>query len=465
MATAPKSPLLGRILLFTTSILLAACTAPVREDESNAERADRYATALGARLGAARPARKLPRRTLPADTSDLATLVELALVHSPALAASRESAAARAAAAEGAGDLPEPRVSWAEFLDPVETRVGPQERRFEVTQALPWAGAREAEREAARAQTRAATARSSDLERAIVAEVESAAWRRHRALGLAELERRGVELLRSIEGDVDGRYRTGKAEFADLLRAGDEVVLAEERAAAAEDRARKETARLLAAIGMDAPRDGQALELALRFADGGLGEDLRQQSSSFGTPALAAMDAEVDGARAAGQRAGYARKSDLAVGLFFIDTEPLDTATPPPNNGRDAKGVMFSFTIPIRGDSYQAMEEAARRDLRAAHARRAAAEEGLARDLELAFEDLSTAERRIALFQDRLLPRAAESFDATRAGYSSGRQSFTDLIETARMQIRLEAQLFEARCDRELARIELERHLGPTTTR
>ena len=465
MAIAPKSPLPGRILLLTTSIYLAACTAPVREDESNAELSDRYATAASARIGAARPARKLARPVLPASRYDLARLVELALAHSPALAASRESAGARAAAVDGAGDLPEPTVKWAEFLDPIETRVGPQERRFEVTQALPWAGAREAEREAARAKANAATARSSDLERTITATVENAAWRRYRALGLAELERRGVELLRSIEGDVDGRYRTGRAEFANLLRAGDEVVLAEERVAAAEDRARKETARLVAAIGMDAPVQEQPFELALDFADEDLNEDLKQRSVSFGTPALAAMDAEVQGARAAGERVGFARKSDLAVGLFLVDTAPLETATPPSNNGRDAKGVMFSFTLPIRGDSYQALEEAARRDLRAAHARRAAAEEGLERDLELAFEDLATAERRIALFEDRLVPRAAESFDATRAGYSSGRQSFSDLIDTARLQIRLDAQLFEARCDRELARIALERHLGTTTER
>jgi len=99
--------------------------------------------------------------------------------------------------------------------------------------------------------------------------------------------------------------------------------------------------------------------------------------------------------------------------------------------------------------------------VRAARARRAAAEERLRRDLELALADLVEAERRLDLYAGRLLESAAEILGAQRAAYASGRATFTDLSLAARRQLDLEASLVRARCDRELARIAIERLLGP----
>ena len=39
-----------------------------------------------------------------------------------------------------AGALPDPRFQFTEYLEAVETRVGPQERAFALSQTLPWFG-------------------------------------------------------------------------------------------------------------------------------------------------------------------------------------------------------------------------------------------------------------------------------------------------------------------------------------
>ena len=206
--------------------------------------------------------------------ASLEDLQRLALATSPALAAAQAEADARTAAIDAAGALPEPRVTWTEYLEPVETRVGPVERQLMVQQALPWGGAREAQRMGARAAAQGAAAAHDDAVARLRATVEAAAWRRARARALAELAREGALLHDAIRADVDSRYRTGAAEFADLLRAGDEVALAEERVAAAVDRFERQTAVLEAAVGLTGLGD---LDLALAPAPVGLEQRLMRR--------------------------------------------------------------------------------------------------------------------------------------------------------------------------------------------
>ena len=453
-------------LLPVLALVVAACSSPRRVPLDLGPDPYAVAPATGAladptRLTLATPPRDPVTATPPTGLDGLDSLVGLALARSPELAAARAGVEARTAAIGAAGSLPEPRVTWTELLEPVETRVGPQERRLMVTQPLPWSGAREAERDGARAAARVAAAELADAERALAAEVEAAAWRRDLALELATLEDRGVELLRVILADVDAAYRTGRAEYADLLRAGDEVALAEERAATARDAADRETARLEAVVGA---RLGGGLDaLVLEHAPADLTARLAARAADLVHPALEALDHRVAEARAAERGLAFARKSDLALGLLLVDVAPRTEPDAPPDNGEDALGVSLSFTLPIRGDRYDADERAARWELRAARARRAAAEEDLVADLALAREDLAAAERRLTLYAGRLVQSAAETLETQRAAYASGRASFTDVTLAARRQLELEAELARARADRELARIAIERHLGPAT--
>ena len=70
--------------------------------------------------------------------------VRYALYHSPAVEAAYQRWAAVSERLPQVRALPDPRLNFGFFLDEVETRTGPQQARFGVSQSFPWPGLLEA---------------------------------------------------------------------------------------------------------------------------------------------------------------------------------------------------------------------------------------------------------------------------------------------------------------------------------
>ncbi|HEM46669.1 MAG TPA: hypothetical protein ENO23_06435, partial [Alphaproteobacteria bacterium] len=62
----------------------------------------------------------------PADTLDVAEALSIAARANPRILASREAETAAGKRMEAAGALPWPALRWTRFVEPVETRLGPQ---------------------------------------------------------------------------------------------------------------------------------------------------------------------------------------------------------------------------------------------------------------------------------------------------------------------------------------------------
>ena len=69
---------------------------------------------------------------------DLGQLIEIAADRNPRLAAARQRWLASAQRPAQASALPDPLLRYTEFIEPIETRAGPLNRRFDLTQPIPW---------------------------------------------------------------------------------------------------------------------------------------------------------------------------------------------------------------------------------------------------------------------------------------------------------------------------------------
>jgi cobalt-zinc-cadmium efflux system outer membrane protein len=396
-------------------------------------------------------------------TVSLDQILTYALQENAGIEVARERALAKGQAALAAGAMPEPRVSWAEFMDKVETKVGPQERRFELSQTLPWFGSLEADIEGAEARARAASSNIQIVERDLLGRIESLLWRRQKGARAAELELHRVSLFRSISAAIEARYRTGNSEYADLLRSRSEI----ERALELRDRAldnversnvflRRELglglgAKLPTVLLVEAPPGG------LNYTSAGIDAGL------LDNPKLMRIGHLADAATKGLERVDFERKPDFTVGAFLIQTGQADNPATP-GSGRDATGLKLSLTLPIRQGRYDAMELGARHEIRALRMEREDAMLALEGQVAIALEDLRAAERRRDLIAESLLPRAKQVLDTTRAGYSSGRATYLDLVNAGNSLIGLELELLEANVERELARIVIEVQLGSRST-
>ena len=74
------------------------------------------------------------------ERAELESYLAYGLMHSAQLRAAFEAWRAATERVEQASTLPDPRLSFGQFIEEVQTRTGPQERRIGLSQAFPWPG-------------------------------------------------------------------------------------------------------------------------------------------------------------------------------------------------------------------------------------------------------------------------------------------------------------------------------------
>jgi outer membrane protein TolC len=461
MQHAPPHPSTRRPLLLFLALVLASCAAAHPADDAVDER---RAALFRAAPSSGRPANPDPSEglspgapSLPGEptASDwppagdgaptLEACTRFALEHSTRLRSAFEEWAAASQAATLAGALPEPRLSYMEFVEEPQTRTGPQRRRFGLTQAFPWPGQRgqaaEVERLAAEARWRRVEAVRLEVAREVALAFHDYAFLGREQRINAEL----LALLRGLEPGVQGRVRSG-ADQRDLLRLQVEIGRLEDDAQHLARRRPALSARLADAMSL-APTEGGAEALpAPELEEPAAPEPVdveRALAQAFEhSPRLGALALEIEAARAADELAGYARRPSLGLALDYLDTGRAEM--PVEGSGDDPWAVGLSMSLPVWTSRYAAAERQARHRLRAARLRADTAESALRAELEHEAFALDDAARRIGLYRDSLLPRAAETMRLSTSAYTTGGATLLDLIDAERVLLELELSFWRA---------------------
>ena len=387
----------------------------------------------------------------------------------PGVEAARERWLAAQARAPQASALPDPRLTWRVFLEPVETRVGPQRQAIGVAQTLPWPGVRSRRNDAAEAEAERARADYEARLARVVRDVRLAwldAWDLERSI---EIVRRNADLVRTHEEIVRRRYSAGESEFGELMRIQVELGSLADRLAGLEDRRRPVAARMNALLdrASDAPLPAAELDPSAPLIGGVIGGvigeaallDLVRRG-----PELSALRAEAKRREHAVELAKLSSRPDLTFGLEWIET---DRARAPgvADSGQDPLVASLSFTLPVQREAIRAREREARALRRAS----VLAVDEAARRLEADAQDLlyrmRDAERRVRLYTDELLPRARQSLEAQEAAFRGGKASFLELLDAEHTLLDFELELSRARADQARAVARLEGLAGRSLTR
>ncbi|MEO2093258.1 MAG: TolC family protein [bacterium] len=390
--------------------------------------------------------------------ADLDSYLSQGLEHHPLILAARADWQASHERAAQVTAWPEPKLRYSEFLESVETRTGPQERRFALSQAIPFPGRLSA---AGRVQESSALAMK---ERVGVARLEIAQRIESAYYGYAFLAREIetveglLELMRGLEPVIQGRVRTGAGQ-EDLLRMQVEIGRLEDDLASHQHRRRALSARLAEAAHL--PPTSGLLPLAVLEVP----ETLPVDSARLLTraldesPALGELAARLQAAGQAEELASYNKKPGFSVSLDYIQTG--DARSPSTlGSGEDPLAVGLSISLPVWTSSYAAAEREARQRARAARERLDAGRRVLEADLAEEIFRVDDAARRIVLFRDSLLPRARESFKLTLSSYRTARAGVLDLIDAERALFELELSMWRACRDYYQGRARLKALVG-----
>jgi len=357
-----------------------------------------------------------------------------------------------------AKSLPDPKISYAYFLVPVETRVGPQRQKFGFSQSIPLFGKLGKQGDVAIHGANVAAAHFERQRLALRLRV-TRLWNDYYYLGRSiAVTEENVRLMTHLESVALAQYAAGKTTHAVAIRAQVELGKLEDQLRTLRDQRKSMT------VGLNAELD-RPINSMIPWPDSLEAADLTLTSAELRTlaihqnPTLTERRAMAARDSAAADLAGRGPVPNLVIGAEYIDTGPaLDPSMP--GSGKNAAVAMASINVPLWFGQYRAKNSQA-------HARRSASVRELAQlenqlqaDLERAHFEYRDADRRVELYAYTLLPKARQSFEVTEDAFSSGDASFLDLIDAQRTLLEFELSYERALADRTTMLAQLETIVG-----
>jgi outer membrane protein TolC len=418
-------------------LLVAALPAGCKGISTRSERQARADLQAVTRLyqPGARPA------TLPAlDTNaTLGALLTYAMLNQPRVEAAYYDYAAAVERITLERSLPDPRLTFEMDIQDVVMTVMPG-----LMADVPWVKKLRLRAEAASAESQA---RYFAFESAVLQtayEVKRPFYQLHFLNDRVRILRETLALAGELEQIARAQTEAGKVTLQDALRAQIEQERLRVEIVNLEDSRLPLLAQLKAALGLRADQPDPPVPRQFESTPLDLSSEQLFAVALARNPRLRQMEAEVRMAEAGIRLAHQSKLPDFSAGLE-ADVKAA------PVMWRPSLGV----TLPIWRDKIAA-------EIAAAQARKSAAQARLsAEQIQLAveFADKSfmyrEATRNLTLLTDVLLPKARQSLEVARAGYSAGKTDFINLLDAERVLLEFQLAEVDARTRRELALTEL----------
>jgi outer membrane protein, heavy metal efflux system len=327
--------------------------------------------------------------------------------------------------------LSDPVFTYTNFIDEVETRVGPQENGFAISQKFPFFGKLSAKGNLAMQDANAAYQALQAKLLEVAFEVKSAYYEHYYLMQALRLTEENCELLSGFEKVAASRFRNKLATQQDLLRAQVELGKISNRLATLKELKPAIVAKLNAVLNLSAdeplptPKDYSGLNK--KFA----AEDIIGRAIEH-SPKLKELAHRISKAQEAKKLAKLNYYPDLTVGADYIDTDNALMSNIP-DSGKDPLMLRLSINLPIWQARLNATVRQADAEEKRAELLRSQFIYNLRADLKMVTYRLSDARRQAQLYRDSLIPKARQAMLVAQADYRDGKGNFLSLVDSQRV--------------------------------
>jgi outer membrane protein TolC len=369
----------------------------------------------------------------------------------PAILSARERARAAAAMPARVSAWDDPTVSYESWNFPDSFRLDHADNNiFRLSQKIPFPGKRGLAGAVAERDADVARGETDAVALDVTAAVKTAYWDLWQAHQMLHVYARDRALMERFARVAEKRYGVGEVSQADALRAQVEVTRLANRVSSQTLAIASEAATLNALLSrppdepLGVPEDPPAPRL-----DGS--PNALVELAVAQRPELVAQGAAIARDETGVRLAQRERLPDFEVaGSRFVNY-----------GSRDGFGAFVSVTVPlVQKGRYDAAVSEAEARLAAARADRRRLEDGIRRDVTMAFLRARNALDRHALHVSTHIPQAEQALRVTEGGYQAGSVDFGTLTDTARALEDVHLEHAEAVADFEKAWAQLERAVG-----
>ena len=390
--------------------------------------------------------------------SNLDDYVKYALLNSPGLKASFEKWQAALEKVPQVKTLPDPVLSYSNYIEEVETRVGPQKHAIGLNQKFPWFGKLNLKGQVAMQGANAQKEQYEVKKLMLISQVKKLYHSYSYIAQAIKITKDNITLVNNFESVARTKYKGGVGLQNAVIKIQVELGKLEDRLITLKDSLRPVVSKLNSAmnrpIELTLPLPPNISEEKVYLKKEELISMLKRMN-----PNLKALDFMIEKEDFSVSLAKKNYYPDVTLGVNYISTDSRFDATPP-DNGKDPLIAKFSINIPLWRKKYDAQVRENKSKYNSAVQNRQALENSLIADLEMALYELRDADRKIGLYRNTLLPKAEQNVKVNQLAFSADKASFLDLIDAQRVLLQFQLSEKKAMADYAKALAEIEKLTG-----
>lgn len=392
---------------------------------------------------------------LPAELVSIGDLAKYAYQNNPSIVEAREDWKASIEEYRVTEGYPDPKLNFTYFIDPIETRLGPQDWNATLTQQIPFPGRLSNAGEVAMADSEIARLQLDKTIRDIIVAIRESFYELYYIRTAINIVNKNEELLDHMRKVSESEYAQDKAILLDVIKSQSQVAQLKYDALLLADLEMTEITNLNGLLNRppDDPIGTIVVEeyMPIIFS---LNEIYAMAEESQQEIQIAS--AGIKKAEANTSLARYKNYPDFNLGIFYAGIGDPDVANPPSDAGRDALGIQAGITIPLWGGRNKSRVNKALAQQRKARATKDRQINETQTKIRANYFRLNNSERLIKLYSEELIPQAARSIELAETWFQEGESSFSDFIEAQSVWYNFQLTFVRAKADygKYLARIE-----------
>jgi len=347
------------------------------------------------------------------------------------------------------GTLPDPQLVFGYFIQPVETRVGPQEARVALTQMFPWFGTLNARENVAIQSAKAKYEAFEEAKSNLFLEVKSTYYDLYFIQQALAITSNNIKILNTLKNLALIKIEAGTASAVDQIRVEMELTELENNLALLKDKWNlfsiqfKNLLNLTEEIKIEIPE-------TLRNNDLTASREALIDSLKRNNHQVLNLNYILESYKSKEQLAKKSGMPNISIGIDYIaigkSTNPM---VDPASNGQDA--ILFpniGITLPLYRKKYSSMVKEAVFMQQATEEQRVDKINTLETLFEKAHNEYRDADRRIVLYQKQR-QLAEKAIKILEAEYTTNGINFEEILRMEKRMLGYSLELEKARGDKQ----------------
>ncbi len=384
-------------------------------------------------------------------------LINEALENNPGIQAAYSQWQAAAYKVKQATSLPDPMLSYAYFGKNVETRVGPQEHKYGISQKIPFPGKLKKKGKIQTKQAQILKEKYEATKREVIKNIKFVYYDIFwidKAIKITEEEK---AILENLEKVARRKYELNLSPGQDVIKAQVELSRLIDKLLLLKSRRESLVAKINSLLDRPKAADlGRTGNVEPGIFSHNLAElKIMAQKSR---PELQAASLAVEKAEYEKSLARLDYFPDFRLGFDYISIGSGETTNP--RDGQDAWTSMIAVNFPLWQNRLSAQNKEKRASLKAAKKNYENTENGVYYEVANLYYKISAYKDIINLYKTALIPQTEQAFEASRTGYESGKVDFLNWLDSERVLLQTRLAYYKSVVDYQKSIAFLERVVG-----